>query len=294
MKRRNKLSNNPFYFSLLVPGLLVLLLITAVPTLMTVVFSFTNLHLYWPNSGFVGFKNYKDLLSLGSEFYRSLYLDIVWTVFSVSLQLIFALIGAIALQQLFKESIFFRIILIIPWTFPTISLAFLWKWMLEPSLGIVNALLVSIGLLDLPVNWFGSADLAFPSVIGMNVWFGIPFMMVTIIAGLQAISEDIYEAAEIDGTSGWQTLWHITLPSLKRVIMIAVTLRIIWIFNNFDFIFMTTGGGPSDRTTILPVLIYKLGWGEGWLGKSAAVAVLALFILMINAVFALKITSEEK
>ena len=290
-----KLENNPFYLSLIIPGLLVLLLITAIPTVMTIVYSFTNLHLIWPGSGFVGLKNYRDILSPGSEFYAALLLDILWTFFSVFFQLFFAVIGALALQTTSRRTTpIYRVMMIIPWTLPNISLAFLWNWMLEPSLGIINHFLLKTGLISEAVNWFGSARWSLASVTTMNIWFGIPFMMVTVIAGLQTISRNLYEAAEIDGASSWQCFWKITMPSLKRVILIAVTLRSIWVFNNFAFIYMTTGGGPGNRSQILPVLIYNTGWGEGWLGRSSAIAVLALILLMVGSVVALKLTKEDQ
>ncbi len=138
---------------------------------------------------------------------------------------------------------------------------------------------MSVGLIDAPQQWLGSPVLAMPTVIVMNIWFGFPFMMVAILAGLQTIPRELYEAADMDGASTLQAFWYITLPSLWQVIMTLVVLRTIWIFNNFDFIYLTTGGGPIDATTTLPIYAYNVGWQQYDLGRMAAVALIMMIIL---------------
>ena len=128
----------------------------------------------------------------------------------------------------------------------------------------------------------------------MHIWFGFPFMMVALIAGLQSIPQTLYEAASIDGASAWKRFWNITVPSLKKIIIIIVTLRSLWTFNNFSYVFLTTGGGPGTHTTILPVLIYETGWRQLWLGKASGLAVISLVILMAGSIFMLRTTEEEE
>lgn len=282
-----------FYIALLVPGLITLLFVTAYPTLLTIWYSFTNLHLIWPIQKFIGLKNYAELLTGDTLFYSALLKDILWTATTVFFQLVIGLLAALALQKIKVGASLFRILLIVPWTFPDVSLAFLWKWMLEPTIGIFNYFLITLGIIDNPIGWFGSPERAFPSVMAMHIWFGFPFMMVALIAGLQSIPKSYYEAASLDGASVWQRFWHITLPSLKKIIVIVVVLRALWTFNNFSFMFLTTGGGPGTRTTILPLLIYQIGWRTQWLGKASSLAVISLLILMTGSILMLRVTEED-
>lgn len=281
-----------FYALLLLPGLTVFVVIVSYPLILTVLYSFTNLHLFLPSGAFVGLRNYLYVLAPGSLFFVALKNGIIWTASSVSAQLIIGLLAAMALQKIKFGGTFLKVVLIIPWTFPSASLAFIWRWMLDPVRGLVNFALIRLGFLSQPVSWFGSVERAMFSVIIMHIWFGFPFMMVALLAGLQAIPKDYYDAAVVDGASGWERFIYITVPLLKKIIYIIVVLRSIWTFNNFDAIYLTTGGGPSQHTLTVPVLAYTVGWRQALLGRAAAVITLSMGVMFILAIFALREKKE--
>lgn len=281
-----------FYTTLLLPGLICLGVIVAYPLVLTIWYSFTNTHLYLPSGAFVGLKNYFAIFASDSSFLSALRNGVIWTVSTVSAQLIIGLLAAMALQKINFGSTFFKVVLIIPWTFPAVSLAFTWRWLLDPTRGVINFILMRMGILSQPIGWFGSADRALPSVIMMHIWFGFPFMMVALLAGLQGIPKHYHEAAVVDGASVWQRFRHITLPLLSKIIFIVVVLRSIWTFNNFSYIYLTTGGGPGEHTLIVPVLAYNVGWRQGFLGQAAAIITTSMVIMIILAFLILRKTDE--
>lgn len=262
----------------LIPGLACLSAVIFYPVVYNAVIGFTNASLMFPDLSFVGTTNFEATIT-DPLFWTATGNTLVWTAASVVGQLLLGLVAALALERVTVGRTLLRLALIIPWAFPSIVMAFAWKFMLDPLYGVLNFVLMSVGLIDAPQQWLGSPTLAMPTVIVMNIWFGFPFMMVAILAGLQTIPRELYEAADIDGASTLQTFWYITLPSLWQVIMTLVVLRTIWIFNNFDFIYLTTGGGPIDATTTLPIYAYNVGWQQYDLGRMAAVALIMMVIL---------------
>ncbi|MDF2809638.1 MAG: hypothetical protein K0S56_669 [Microvirga sp.] len=269
----------------LIPGLACLSAVILYPVAYNAVVGFTDASLMFPGWRYVGVSNFEATL-VDPLFWRSVSNTLVWTVFSVAGQLLLGLLAALALEQVTVGRTTLRLALIVPWAFPSIVMAFAWRYMLDPLYGVMNFVLMSVGLIDSPQQWLGSPDFAMPTVILMNIWFGFPFMMVAIVAGLQTIPRELYESADIDGAGSWQKFRYVTLPALWRVIATLVVLRTIWVFNNFDFIFLTTGGGPVDATTTLPIYAYNVGWQQYDLGRMAAVALIMMVILgLILAVY---------
>src|SRR5690606_13835497 len=176
-----------------------------------------------------------------------------------------------------------RAIILIPWAVPHLVSALTWRWMYSDTNGILNALLLRAGLIDYPVPWLGSADTAMMAVILINVWKGIPFFTFSILGGLQGIDGHLYEAAAIDGANWWQQIRHIVIPSVTGVVIIATLLSTIWTFNDFQTIFIATGGGPAHATTIIPVLTYERAFWNLELGRGIAYSTAAapLFIGLI-------------
>jgi len=278
----------------IVPALLCLVMLVLWPILNNFWNSFTNYSLLTSGSPvFIGFKNYIEILS-ERIFWRSSIHTIVITFGSVTFQLFFGFVLAIALQNITKGREVLRLVLLVPWTFSSIIMAFSWRWMLDKVFGILNYFMVNLGFLSEPIPWFGMKETALGSVVAMNIWFGVPFMMIAIIAGLQAIPEEQYEAGEIEGANFFQKHWHITLPNLKGIIGIMVSLRTIWIFNNFDNVFLTTGGGPITYSYTLPIYIYSTAWSELFMGKAAAISMLCLIILIIMVMGYFKIFKVEE
>jgi multiple sugar transport system permease protein len=270
----------------LIPGLACLSAVIFYPVAYNAVVGFTNASLMFPGWRFVGTANFEATLA-DPLFWRATLNTLVWTAFSVVGQLLLGLVAALALEQVTVGRTALRLALIVPWAFPSIVMAFAWRYMLDPLYGVLNFLLMSLGLIDAPQQWLGSPTLAMPTVILMNIWFGFPFMMVAIVAGLQTIPQELYEAADIDGAGAWQKFWYVTLPALWQVIATVV--------NNFDFVFLTTGGGPIDATTTLPIYAYNAGWQQYDLGRMAAVALIMMVILgFILAVYFRLLSLQKK
>jgi multiple sugar transport system permease protein len=277
----------------LIPGLTCLMAVIVYPVVYNVVVGFTDASLMYPGWNYVGATNF-ELTFSDPQFWTATVHSIVWTVVSVAGQLLLGLCAALALERVTVGKTTLRLMLIVPWAFPSIVMAFAWKFMLDPLYGAMNYVFMVLGFIDTPQQWLGSPEYAMPTVILMNIWFGFPFMMVSIVAGLQTIPQEFYEAAEMDGASSFQTFWYITLPSLWRVIATLVILRTIWVFNNFDFIYLTTGGGPIDVTTTLPIYAYNVGWQQYDLGRMAAVALIMMVMLgLILMVYAQLLGSQK-
>ena len=209
-----------------------------------------------------------------------LVLIIKWSFFSLLGQLIVGFTGALALNRIKKGSSIYRTILIIPWAIPSIVLAFSWKWILNGVYGFLPNLLIKLGLCSTAPE-FLTGNLAFATLVFINIWFGSPLIMVNILSALQTVPKDQYEAAQIDGANTFQSFWHITVPHIRTVVGLLVVLRTIWIFNSFDIIYLITGGGPANKTLTVPIYAYNIGWGLKQLGRSSAVTVLLLLFLLI-------------
>ena len=280
----------------LMPGVGLLLLIIAYPILSNFAFSVTNAHMLFPGTQFIGLGNFRAVLR-DREFWDALVHSLVWTSGSVSLQLLLGLIAALIVDRKIRGRGVFRTLMLIPYTFPPITMAFLWRWMLNSLNGITNYVMMDLGLISEPIGWLVRKHTAMLTVIGVNVWFGYPLMMLAILAGLQAIPRDFYEVAEIEGATYPQTLRYVILPSVWKIVGIMVVLRTIWVFNNFDFVFLLTGGGPVNYTETLPLYAFRTGWQVYNIGKTGAIGVLLFFLVSALAFFyfrALRVEVESK
>jgi multiple sugar transport system permease protein len=277
----------------IIPAGLCLLLLVGYPVVLTIVNSFTNYSLMTANAPqFVGLDNYARVLA-GSEFWISLRNGAVFTAASLALQLVIGYIGAKCLYRISRGSALLRVLLIVPWTFPSIAMAFAWRWMLDPLFGVVNSALMGLGIIDQPIAWFGGKATSMLAVIAMNTWFAVPFMMLAIFAGLMTIPKEHYEVFALDGHGLWNKLRYVEIPSLRRIVGVLVILRTIWTFNNFDFIYLTTGGGPALATQNVPVYVYRTAWGELLMGKASAINVLLLIVLGALALVYFKVFDIE-
>ena len=188
---------------------------------------------------------------------------------------------ALALNQKFKGRNLVRALLMIPWTLPNIVVVYNWRWIFNPSGGIANHILKSLHLIDKDLVWFGTAGLALFTVVVANVWRGTPFFGVSILAKLQTIPEDYYEAAELDGAGIMQKFRYITFPEVKDVTLLSMLMSTIWTINEFETIWLMTGGGPNGATEVMNVYSYKTAMRSMMLGRGIAVSVLAMPVLMI-------------
>ena len=177
----------------------------------------------------------------------------------------------------------------ITWVLPIIASVVMFRFLTLPNYGFINIVLQDIGLGRLARNWFGDETYAFLLVLVMHLWRNVPFYAVAFMAAMQAIPADLYEAARIDGASNWKQFWHITLPNLRYIMLVMVVLHVTFTFNNFDFVYLSTGGGPVNTTEVLPTYIYKQAWNGYELGYASAGGVVMLVLLVALVTFCNKV-----
>ena len=265
------------------PAVIIVGLLFVYPFFSSIFYSFTNKNLIMPNYRFVGLDNYKAVLS-DPNFFSAFFNSIKWTVLSLAGQVIIGFILALALHRVRRFKKLYRTLLIVPWAFPTIVIAFSWQWILNGVYGYLPNIIVKLGLMEHAPAFLTDRTWAFICLVFINIWFGAPMIMVNVLSALQTVPQEQFEAAKIDGATSWQVFRHITFPHIKVVVGLLVVLRTVWIFNNFDIIYLITGGGPSNATMTLPIFAYNLGWGTKLLGRASAVTVL-LFIFLLTVCF---------
>ena len=292
MKRKAKAEYARWVFVL--PALIIVGVLLIYPIFSSLYYSMTTKHLIRPSYDFVGLANYQAVL-LDPNFFKAFLTSIVWTICSLAGQLIIGFTSALAINRVKVGKGVYRTLMIIPWSFPSIVIALSWKWILNGVSGFLPNILVQLGICSELPQFLSDNSLVFLTLIFINVWFGAPMIMVNVLSALQTIPQDQYEAAQIDGASKLQQFWHITVPHIKIVVGLLVVLRTIWVFNNFDMIYLLTGGGPANATTTVPIYAYNMGWGTKMLGKSSAVTMLLLaFLLLVCIVYFAIIGKWEK
>lgn len=264
----------------ILPAVLVVVLLLIYPIISSIFYSLTSRHLIRTHYDLVWLDNFKFVLT-NPDFYHAFWNSVKWTVLSIAGQLGFGFALALSLNKIPRYSGFFRTLLIIPWAFPAIVIAFSWKWIFNDVYGFIPNLLTKLGMTEHNINLFTDPSLAFFTVVFINIWFGTPLFMVNILSALKTIPLEQYEAAVMDGASPWQSFKSITLRHIRGVIGLLLVLRTIWIFNNFDLLYLMTGGGPSDLTTTVPIFAYKVGWGMKQLGVASAVTIILLVFLLL-------------
>ncbi len=264
------------------PAMAVVICLLVYPLFSTVIYSFTNKTMIKPTYHFVGLKNYISILS-DKDFYNAFGNTLKWTIGSVVGQVLVGFTGALCLNQVQNRTAksAFRIMCIIPWAFPAIATAMVWKWILNGIYGFLPTMLVDLGISEGMLQFFSDKNLVMPTLMFINIWFGAPLILVNVYAALQTIPRDQYEAAQIDGASKFRSFIHITLPHIRTVVGLLVVLRTVWVFNNFDIIYMITGGGPAGASATMPIYIYNTGWTGRLVAKASAASILLLLFLII-------------
>ncbi|MDI2131659.1 carbohydrate ABC transporter permease [Yinghuangia seranimata] len=271
-KLRRSYDERWYAWAMIAPVVLVLGVIVVYPLVQGLYYSLTDIN--EANMGrtigvnhipasftFVGLDNYIDVLSgADGEFYARLTWTLTWTVACVALHYSLGLGLAMLLNRPMRMSGLYRVLLVVPWAVPVFVSAFAWRLMLNKDNGVINAVLEGVGIGG--VDWLGQPTTAKLAVIMVNVWVGVPFVMVALLGGLQAIPKEQYEAAALDGATAWQRFRHVTLPGLRPVSSTVVLLGIIWTFNQFGVIYLVTEGGPFGSSELLVTYAYKLGFAN--------------------------------
>ncbi|MBL8165186.1 MAG: sugar ABC transporter permease [Anaerolineae bacterium] len=272
-------------YAFVLPLMLWLAATILVPLAQSVLLSFQNVRIIGTPGEFVGFANYTRLFE-SERFWEAFGRSLIWVLGNAVLQTILAFATALILKQRFPGQKVARIWIILSWIVPTVVVVVIWRWLLSASGGIVNYALVALGITAEPIGFFSSGDSAFASVIAINSWRWFPFQAVILLAALQRIPAELYEAASVDGASTTQKFLNITLPGLQSVLFVMGLIGTLMSFNVFDVIWLLTAGGPSAATTTLPVLIYDTGFRQFRLSQAAAISVVTgVFLLVFALVF---------
>lgn len=273
-------------YSYLSPTVVLLVVLMLVPIGMVMSYSLMDNVIMKKNPQFIGFKHYSDIL-LSDAFWGAASNTAFFVFVSMVAHLILGMCFALMLNTNLLGARFkaiFRTIYVLPWLFTIAIVAVLWRLLLEPN-GVINFLLVTSKLVGEQVEWLASPDLALFSVTFINIWSGYPFYMTSILAGLQGIPTELFEAAEVDGANAWQRFTRITLPQLQPILISLALLDFIWTVQQFALIWMTTGGGPLRVTEMLSTYTYKFAFSKYEFGSASAAAVITLALSMILAFF---------
>ncbi len=264
---------------LILPSLILFVGLLLYPLGYGIYISFFSKHLLSKDLAFIGLKNYIWLFR-NPDFWQALWHSVLWAGSTVSLQVILGTAVALLLHQPYKGRSIARGLVLFPYMIPIVSVVLIWMLMYSALYGVINHLLLKLGLIDSAIAWLSSPRSAMVSVVLVGLWKFFPFVVITLLARLQIIPLDLYEAARIDGATAWDQFWDITIPQLRDILFIVVLLRTIWMFNNFDVIFLLTGGGPLRATMTLPVMVYEQAFESYMMGRGSSIAVL-MFVLLI-------------
>lgn len=269
------------------PCVVALLVVLGLPIVIAVANSFAS-----PDGGLT-LSNYTRLPG-DATFRNSLTVSLTFVAATVALHLLLGLAVALALNSAIRGRNLWRVLMLLPWTVPDVVSGLVWRFMLNPTSGIVNEVLRSAGLMDGYVDWLGDAQLALPSVILSDVWRGYPFVMVILLAGLQSIDSSLFAAARVDGASALQVLRHVTIPLLRPILLVAAALDTIWQFRRFGLLYNMTGGGPGRTTEILSLNIYKQYFRFFQYEFASAMAVVLACVMLVASLFYLRATLREQ
>jgi multiple sugar transport system permease protein len=268
-----------FGYALLLPAGLLMVVLVGVPFLRALWLSFHKKLLGAEDAPWIGVQNYTTLLS-DPTFWQAVENTFIFTVGSIACKLVLGLVIALVLNETLPLRNLWRSIVLLPYAMPTLVSVLVWKWMYNDVAGVLNYLANSAKLTDHPILWLGDPHVALPSVIAVNVWRGFPFFVITILAGLQTVPQELYDAAKVDGAGVWSRFRQITVPGILPVIAVVTLFSTILTFNDFSIIWILTQGGPGNATQVLATLTYKISIPGLELGKGVAVSVLMLPILV--------------
>lgn len=291
--RRSGLARRVLPYALLSPAVLVTLAIVFLPMVQATWMSFHDYVLWKPKAfTFSGLNNWYKMFA-DEVFWTSLKHTAIWIGVTIPAQLLLGLVTALLLNQQFFWRPLARALIIIPWALPSVVIALMWAWIYDPNYGVLNDFLLRMKLITTSIGWLSNPDTALYAVILTLTWQGFPFFTVMILAALQSIPQSYYEAASLDGAGRWKQFWHITLPGISGVLLTAVLLRIIWVANSIDVIFVMTGGGPGYSTYTLPLYSFIKARTNLDFGYGSALAVSFTLMLLVLVVIYLRRTMRR-
>ncbi|MEW6755588.1 MAG: sugar ABC transporter permease [Candidatus Latescibacterota bacterium] len=274
----------PYYF--LLPAMAILAVIIVYPVFSDLAMSLRKVRLMKGGGDeFVGLANYVRLLG-SATFISSIGSSARFTLISLPLALLVGLGMALVFNEIRRYRPVFTGFLLMPWAIAPVVTGYMWRWLFHDSFGLVNHFLVRLGLLEGNVAWLAQPDTAMAAVVVANIWRFMPYITLMLLAGLQGIPSELYEAAHVDGATVVQRFWYVTLPQLRHVISVVFLFATIWMVNDFGLIFIMTEGGPANATQVVPITIYRIAFEHLRLGRAAAAALILLaFLLVVSVLF---------
>ncbi|MGD2184870.1 MAG: sugar ABC transporter permease [Desulfobacterales bacterium] len=272
------------------PGLVLLILVLGWPAITSILYSFETEQ---TGDSAYTFSNYAHLIK--DPFFKTTFWNtVVFVFFSVAAHMVLGLAVAMVLNRALPAKPLFRVIALLPWVVPDVVAGIIWKWMLDPIYGAMNDLLLKFGIISHAVEWLSNPKLAMASVVVVNLWRGFPFVMLILLAGLQAIPKHLYEAAAIDGAPKLQQFIHITLPGLRKMIVVALALDIVWEVRRFGLIQAMTQGGPGILTEVLSTYTYKQYFQFFRFEYASAISVVMTIVLLLVSLPYIWMISQEE
>ncbi|MBW4438480.1 MAG: sugar ABC transporter permease [Pleurocapsa minor GSE-CHR-MK-17-07R] len=289
--RGRRLSDSQIGFLLVLPALILFAVIILYPLLGSMVMAFLDKSLVFPGEEFVGLENIQR--ALRRDFLPLLSTTMIFTVGATVLPFLIGFAVALILNGRVIARGFWRGMFLLPWLIPSVVVSFLWMWIFNANYGVINGMLRELGLVAENINFLGSRNTAMWSVIIAKTWNTFPWITVMVLAGLQTISRDLYEAAAIDGADRLRSFWNVTVPQLRGVISTVLLLSFIWNFQHLETIYVMTTGGPSESTTTFAIGVYKAAFQARDLGEAGAIGLLWMALLSVIVIVYLRFAVRE-
>jgi raffinose/stachyose/melibiose transport system permease protein len=294
VKPRTKFINHGYPFYFLLGGLILYSVFSVIPGITGLFYAFTDWNSFSPDVHWVGFDNFATIFSSNENYLSFIQNTLIFTVLTIILKTVLGLFFAILLTEGVKRlTNLHRAIIYLPAILPMLVVGLVFKSILNPQTGVLNDFLRTIGLGGLAQRWLTDAHIALFSIIGVDTWKGVGYIMVILLAGIQAIPKDYYEAAAIDGASPWQRLWLITLPLLIPVITVTTVLNLLYGLKVFDIVYVLTNGGPGYATDVVFTSVFK-EFGQGRYGVATALSSVLFIIMVVSGYFVIRLMSRKE
>ena len=289
------MKTDKWYLLMILPALAFIGFFIFYPLVQGGVMAFQNYSLFnLKDIHFIGLDNFKAIIQSKSvDFWLILFNTLKWTVLSLIFQFLLGFLLAMMLRKPFKGRSVYCGFVFYPWALCGFAIGLIWSWLFNGQFGVINDLLMKAGLIKANIGWLSNPKIAMYSVVISNVWYGVPYFGIMLLAALQSVPNDLYEAAKLDGCNGIQQLFHITIPYIKPTIISTVLLRSMWIVNFPDLIYAMTNGGPVNSTHILGTMMINKVYKEFDYGQGSAYGVIIMVLLLVYAVLYLRLTRSK-
>ena len=287
---------NKWYLLMMVPAFLFILAFLYIPLVRGVVMAFQNYNMFdLTNLHFIGLDNFKAIITDPyTDFWQIMWNTLIWLVFSLIFQFLLGFTLALLLKKPFWGRGIYSGLVFYAWALSGFAIGLIWSWLFNGQFGLFNDFLVRLGLIDTPIGFLSTPGLAMVSVIITNIWYGVPFFGIMLLAALQSVPEELYEAAKVDGANAFTRLFSVTIPYIRPTIISTTLLRMMWIMNFPEIIYGMTSGGPANSTNILSSYMLNKIYIEFDYGQGAAIGVMIMTLLFTFAVIYIGITSRKE